>query len=550
MRRTSAIHNFRLPARFAFGGVLMFAHLAARGQAPPDRAGVEFFENHDEARKSWAYQPPRDQPLPAVKDADWAKTPIDRFVLAKLEERGLKPAPATDRRTLIRRAYFDLIGLPPSPAEVDAFVADASPDAYAKLIDKLLASPTYGQRWARHWLDVVRYTDSFDSRVLGGPNDSAFAWRYRDWVVDSFNRDLPFDRFVQEQVAGDLIPSLDGKPFNKDGIVATGVYMIGEWGGGDADKEKLISDIVDDQVDVTGRAFMGLTVSCARCHDHKFDPISTKDYYGLAGIFYSSHILSDMGPKGGSPVNVRAPLMSEAELAQRKADETRVAQLDAEIESALDAQYTQLASAMLPQADKYLAAAWEYEHYKGGAQRPPIAEFARQRGLRGYELTQWVKFIAAPELDLLTQPAPSIGGLASVFGWRNARSAEAPIVLINSTPQAQTINGVAGLTLPGLSVNLHPSPSAGVAVSWKSPISGRVRITGRVTDGHAVCGDGIAWSLAKVGGKSAGELASGTVANGGAQALIDGTGGASLAALDVLAGERVQLTILPKVEYS
>ena len=258
-----------------------------RGEAPPAVASASPTStiSLEDGRKWWAFQPPKAQPLPGVKDVAWAKEPLDRFVLAKLEEKGLKPAPAADRRTLIRRAYFDLLGIPPTKDEVDAFLADRSPDAYAKLIDKLLASPLYGQRWARHWLDVVRYTDSFDSRIVGNQFDCAFAWRYRDWVVDSFNQDLPYDRFVQEQVAGDLMPSRDGQPFNKDGIVATGVYMIGEWGGGDADKDKLISDIVDDQVDLTGRAFMGLTVACARCHDHKFDPISTKDYYGLAGIY-------------------------------------------------------------------------------------------------------------------------------------------------------------------------------------------------------------------------------------------------------------------------
>ncbi|MDQ3439751.1 MAG: PSD1 and planctomycete cytochrome C domain-containing protein, partial [Planctomycetota bacterium] len=519
-----------------------------RESAPSAVANTASMIDLKEGRRWWAYQPPKSHPLPAVKDATWAKQPIDRFILAKLEEKGLNPSPAADRRTLIRRAYFDLIGLPPPKDEVEAFVADAAPDAYAKLIDKLLASPLYGQRWARHWLDVVRYTDSFDSRVVGGPNDCAFAWRYRDWVVDSFNRDLPYDRFVQEQVAGDLIPSIDGKPFNKDGIIATGVYMIGEWGGGDADKDKLISDIVDDQVDLTGRAFMGLTVACARCHDHKFDPISTKDYYGLAGIYYSSRILSDYGPKGGSPVNVRAPLMSEGELAQRKADEARVAQLTTELESALDAQYTQLASAMLPQADKYLTAAWEYEHYKGGAARPSIAEFARQRGLRGYELSQWTKFIAAPQLDLLTQRVPGPNGLAGIHGWRNAVNADAPVVLINTLPQA--IDTVPTLTLAGRSVNLHPSPTAGVAVTWKSPINGRVRITGRVTDGHAVCGDGIAWSLSSTRGQSPGEIASGTIANGGMQALAEGTGGLNLASVDIVAGEMIQLAILAKVEYT
>jgi cytochrome c553 len=500
----------------------------------------------DEGRKWWAFRKPVDHAPPAVKNQAWARKPLDRFILAKLEETNLAPAPAADRRTLIRRAYFDLVGLPPPAGEVEAFVKDDSPDAYERLIDKLLASPQYGQRWARHWLDVVRYTDSFDSRIVGNQFDCAFAWRYRDWVVDSFNNDLPYDRFIQEQVAGDLLPARDGSAFNKDGIVATGVYMIGEWGGGDADKDKLVSDIVDDQVDLTGRAFMGLTVACARCHDHKFDPVSTRDYYGLAGIFYSSHILSDVGPKGGSPVNVRAPLMSEQELAARKADEARLAALDAEIESTLDAEVTKLASAMLPQADKYLATAWDYEHYTGGAERPTVAAFAQQRGLRAYELSQWTKFLAAPQLDAMTTPAPLKS--AGLFGWRNKSNAEAPVVVINKSNEP--ISELATLVFPPNSVNLHPSPTAGVAVTWKSPIAGKVRVTGKVTDGHDVCGDGIAWSISVSGGTEPGELASGTIANGGNQKLADGTGGAKLECVDVAAGAQVQLAILPKVEYS
>jgi hypothetical protein len=500
----------------------------------------------DEAKQSWAYQPPKAQAPPTVKDEKWAKNAIDRFILAKLEEQDLHPAPPADRRTLIRRAYFDLIGLPPEPEEVEAFVNDTSPDAYPKLIDKLLASPLYGQRWARHWLDVVRYTDSFDSRIVGQPIDCAFAWRYRDWVVDAFNDDLPYDRFVREQVAGDLVLAADGKPFNRSGLVATGVYLIGEWGGGDADKEKLISDIVDDQVDLTGRAFMGLTLACARCHDHKFDPISTKDYYGLAGIFYSSHILSDMGPKGGSPVPMRAPMLSPEEFAKRKSDENQLAKLDAQIEQALDARYAQLAAAMIPQADKYLAAAWEYEHYTGGAQRPPIADFARQRNLRAYELGQWARFVSSPQLDLMTTAAKL--ATPGLYGWRNRANADTPVVVINTTDQP--VSELATLVFPPKTVNLHPSPSAGVAVSWKSPITGRVKLTGKVADGHAVCGDGIAWSISSAGGKAPGEIASGTIANGGAQAFAEGTGGAKLASLDVALGEMIQLAILPKVDYS
>jgi hypothetical protein len=173
---------------------------------------------------------------------------------------------------------------------------------------------------------------------------------------------------------------------------------------------------------------------------------------------------------------------------------------NAEIESTLDAQYAQLASAMIPQADKYLAAAWEYEHYTGGAQRPPLADFAKQRGLRAYELGQWARFVASPQLDLMTTPAKL--ATPGLYGWRNKANADAPVVVINTTDQP--VSELATLVFPPKTVNVHPSPSAGVAVSWKSPITGRVKLAGKVTDGHAVCGDGIAWSISSAGGKAPG----------------------------------------------
>src|SRR5262245_6042282 len=294
---------------------------------PPTKAAYDVAAT----RKQWAFQPPKDPPIPKVKDTRWTRSPVDRFILAKLENHSLRPAVAADKRTLIRRATFDLTGLPPSPADIEAFLADDSQNAFAKVVERLLASPQYGERWARHWLDVIRYTDSFDSRGIGGPADVPEAYRYRDWVVEAFNRDLPYDQFITQQIAGDLIPASEPARFNTNGIIATGVYAIGEWGTGDADKEKMLTDIVDDQIDITGRAVLGLTLACARCHDHKFDPILTTDYYGLAGIFFSSHILPEVGPKtAGSPV-LRIPLASAEELAMRKGKEDRAAELEKEI---------------------------------------------------------------------------------------------------------------------------------------------------------------------------------------------------------------------------
>jgi hypothetical protein len=520
------------------------------GAAPPGAtAGPAGGIDLVEGRKWWAFQPVVDPAPPAVKRADWAKAPLDHFVLAQLEERHLAPAAPADRRTLIRRAYYDLVDLPPTPAEVEAFVNDASPDAFAKVVDRLLASPHYGERWGRHWLDVVRYTDSFDARGTGGVSDVPFAWRYRDWVVNAFNRDLPYDQFVKQQIAGDLVPVTESGDIDKDALVATGVYVMGEWGIGDADKEKVVTDIVDDQVDLTGRAFLGLTLACARCHDHKFDPISAEDYYGVAGMFFSSRIMPDPGAKGaGAPV-IRVPLLGPRELAQRQAGEARVAQLQQDLDRTLDEQYAALASAMLPKVDAYLTAAWEYKNLGEGS-RPPVARFAQDRGLHGYALTQWLTYVGAPTLKLFPGAVKSVNGIAGVDIWQNPEGGS-PTVTVNNTDAAVQIST---LTLPPRSVNMHPSPTAGVAVAWRSPIAGRFAIAGRVADGDGACGDGVAWSVSRLGGAGtapASELASGTIANGGKQALAEGTGGERLAAaVDVAAGEMIQLAILPKAEYS
>ena len=230
--------------------------------------------------KFWAFQIPKRPVLPAVKATKWGINPIDRFVLAKLEASGLKPAAVADRRTLIRRATFDLTGLPPTTAEIDAFLADKQPSAFERIVDRLLASPAYGERWGRHWLDVARYADSngVDENLV-----YQVAWRYRDYVISAFNADKPIDRFIHEQVAGDLLP--DG---GTDGVVATGYLSLGPKMLAEDDPVKQELDIIDEQVDTLGKTFMGMTFGCARCHDHKFDPLPTKEYYALAGIFKST----------------------------------------------------------------------------------------------------------------------------------------------------------------------------------------------------------------------------------------------------------------------
>jgi hypothetical protein len=243
-----------------------------------------------EQKSFWAFQPVKDRQPPAVKDARWPKSPLDRFILAKLEAAGLAQAPPADRRTLIRRATFDLTGLPPTPEEIDAFLKDNSPGAFARVVDRLLASPHYGERWGRHWLDVARYADTT-------ANDAnavlRYAWRYRDYVVRAFNEDKPYDQFLVEQLAGDLLPRTGDDRLTAEHVVATGFLMVGPKALAEPDLEQSRMDIVDDQIDTTGRAFLGLTLGCARCHDHKYDPIPTLDYYSLAGIFRSTEVFRD-----------------------------------------------------------------------------------------------------------------------------------------------------------------------------------------------------------------------------------------------------------------
>lgn len=270
----------------------------------------------------WAFQPVVDHLPPAVSDPS-IESDLDRFILAKMESEQLAPAGPADRRTLIRRATFDLIGLPPTPEEVAAFVADHRPDAFARVVDRLLASPAYGERWGRHWLDVVRYADSngLDENIAHGN-----AWRYRDYVVASFNRDKPFSDFVREQLAGDLLAASDDV-VRRERLIATGFLAIGPKVLAEVDEQKMEMDIVDEQIDTAGRAFLGLTLGCARCHDHKFDPITADDYYALAGVFKSTKTMESFKKIAKWHENIlpyteaEAPIRRQQEaLAQKKAE--------------------------------------------------------------------------------------------------------------------------------------------------------------------------------------------------------------------------------------
>jgi mono/diheme cytochrome c family protein len=283
----------------------------AAGSANAPRSASEPIGPED--RAFWSFQPVANPPVPAVKDATWPRNSLDHFVLAKLESKGIHPVRAADKRTLIRRATFDLLGLPPTPGEIEAFLADDSPQAFARVVERLLSSPHYGERWARHWLDVARYGEdqahTFQARLYSN------GFRYRDWVVKAFNDDLPYDRFILEQIAGDLLPG--GEP--TDHMAALGFFALGPHYYLDGSNRKLVEATeLDDRIDTLTRGFLALTVSCARCHDHKFDPISQRDYYSLAGVFASTRY-------------EEVPIGPPAQVEKYKQSQNRIRELDKKI---------------------------------------------------------------------------------------------------------------------------------------------------------------------------------------------------------------------------
>jgi mono/diheme cytochrome c family protein/SOS-response transcriptional repressor LexA len=277
-----------------------------------------------EQRQWWAFQPVREPNPPPVRNALWVRTPIDRFVVAKLEERNLTPAPPAPRRALIRRAYYDLTGLPPTVEEVEQFLADKSPNAFEKVVDRLLDSPHYGERWGRYWLDVARYSDDRLNSTQDDPYPNA--WRYRDWVIRAFNDDMPYDLFVKAQIAGDQL----AHPKREQLMAGLGFYALSP-------------EFQDDRVDATTRGFLAMTAACAQCHDHKFDPIPTKDYYALLGVFTSTRL-------------GELPLAPEPVVQEYKSRKARIDEAQKELDDYLDRQASQLAEVLAAQAARYLRA--------------------------------------------------------------------------------------------------------------------------------------------------------------------------------------------------
>ena len=323
----------------------------------------------EEGRKFWSFRPVASPTVPDLSDQDFVRTPIDAFILQSLNEKGMHPAPRAQSRVLIRRLYMNLIGLPPTPEEVERYMSDRSPQATRKLIDRLLNSPQYGERWGRHWLDVARYADSngLDENLAFGN-----AWRYRDYVVDAFNNDKPFNRFLIEQIAGDLLPDA-----TRETRIATGFLVLGAKVLAEPDREKLNMDTIDEQIDATGKVFMGMSLGCVRCHDHKFDPIMQRDYYALAAIFKSTKTFGDTNT-GAIKHWHEYVFVSEDELPEFKALDAEIARLKKEASDWKNSAMTKLRTAAHARATEYLMACTEFSQTDSLVR---IAEVAEQYDL-------------------------------------------------------------------------------------------------------------------------------------------------------------------------
>lgn len=317
------------------------------------------------AEKHWAFRPVHQSAIPAVKDQSWAQSPIDALVLAKLEAKGMTPSPLADKRTLIRRVSYDLSGLPPTPREVADFLEDESADAFTRVVDRLLDSPRFGERWARHWLDVARYSDT-KGYVFEEERRFPYSYTYRDYVIQAFNDDLPYDQFVVQQIAADRLPlGEDKRPLAALGFLTLGRRFLNNQ-----------SDIIDDRIDVVTRGFMGLTVACARCHDHKYDPIPTKDYYSLYGVFASSSEPKEEPLLGTSP-NAKT---YQDYLAERK-------KRQAELETFRTTKEKEAFTQLRQKTGEYLLAAYDARHLSD----PSKGEgFARERKLNPGTLQRWM----------------------------------------------------------------------------------------------------------------------------------------------------------------
>lgn len=348
------------------------------------RAEIDFGKE----REYWAYQAVKLPTRPRVKDSKWPRNAIDYYTLSRMESEGLRPSRVASKLSLIRRATFDLIGLPPKPSDIDAYMMDNSPEAFSKVIERLLKSPHYGERWGRYWLDVARYSEDQAHTFATKPNTNGY--RYRDWVISAFNRDMPYDQFVKLQIAGDLIGPTTAQPYEH--IIALGFFGLGAQYYKNTDREQAMADELDDRIDTLTRGFLGLTVSCARCHDHKFDPIPTQDYYSIAGIFSSSRLNN-------------TPLCDPVDIKQYNDGQKLIKDTDNAVKKFLAEHKTIASQSKVGEIAKYMRAVWLYRSVSVDGQPASTSEFAKSREVNEFLLKRWIEFLdqknkgRIPELD-------------------------------------------------------------------------------------------------------------------------------------------------------
>lgn len=493
--------------------------------APDPRDGRDTIGgmSRETAQSWWAFQP-----LPDA-DATQGSPHLDALIEREWASRGLMPAPPADKRTLIRRATYDLTGLPPTPAEVDAFLEDDSPEAFARLVDRLLDSPQYGVQWGRHWLDVVRYADTAGENT---DRPLPHAWRYRNWVFDAFRRDLPFDQFVRMQLAGDLIVKDQSGPARACGIIATGYLAIARRFGHDIDKDMYLTH--EDVIDNIGKNFLGLSLGCARCHEHKYDPVTSEDYYALYGIFESTRFaFPGCEPKGQprdlisllSPAETEALLQPwQAQVAQAEAEKQRRRQAVQAATESIRPVWT-ASRRTLSESNVGEGASVPFEHRltvrrgetvqlsvspntSHGADSTLVEWNIREAGgeSRRWSVSDLVPdllqgnphpaphgaswcFVDATDFPaFLTEQRRTISGVSALSAW--ALGSE-PSVFVNSSGEPVQV----WTTLPAQSFFVHPGVNRPVAVAWISPLDGEVEISGRVADAHPSGGDGVAFRL-------------------------------------------------------
>jgi len=476
----------------------------------------------EEAKSWWAFVP-----LPPVGAGNVSQM-IDQLVGKQLVQHGLEPSSPADKRTLIRRATYDLTGLPPQPSEVQAFLADDSPKAFDQLIDRLLESPQYGVHWGRHWLDVVRYADTAGENT---DRPLPHVWRYRNWVLEAFNQDMRFDDFARQQIAGDILGADGTVKQRQEGIVATGYLAVARRFGHDIDKD--VHLMHEDVIDNLGKNFLGLTLGCARCHDHKYDPISSSDYYALYGIFSSTRFAFPGCEPKGQPRDL-VPLLSQADVEARMATYTKQLQLYEE-RAPEDPKETQRLKGLAAKSVRVLAQSpvgegktvslhegrqgaldrltmrrgevlqlvvlpnnnhgadttrveWAIERQGDTTARWSVADLVDQLTRGGPAIVQddatWCFLDVTDGPAFLREKKLNVGGQSSLSAWA---SGDTPSVTVNSSADPVSV----WTTLPGKAFFMHPGPQRDVAVAWVCPRDGVYQVRGTVADGHPTGLDGV-----------------------------------------------------------